>query len=555
MKNYHDLLEDILENGEKRNDRTGTGTISVFARQLRFNLSKTFPAITTKKLAWKACAGELLWFLEGSSDERRLAEIIHGTRDSSKTTIWTGNAQADYWKPKAKFEGDLGRVYGVGWRRWETADYKENVELVKIRNFKGDNSPFYVDFKMLTPDSDVSDDLVGTLQKNNSGQEYLVLSKLPTRNSNSYYRIQYTTGIRTICEVSRPNIRTGTVKNPYSMGAAVGNGCYGIISKRSSYLNTAYILWLNMMNRCHGNDPLITFFYKDKGIYVDREWRCFANFYRDIHNLPGFQNWVERPGEYDLDKDYYQATHYGKYTTLFVPSNYNRAVLNIPSVKGDRYVATNNFTGVTVEYTSPSFFKYLIRKNGLHLKSKPPGAGQTKQWEVKTELPPDGYIWRQRLYIDQVKTLIDGIKNDPMGRRHIISAWNVAELDKMALPPCHVMSQFYVGTDGTLSCHMYQRSADVFLGVPFNIASYALLTYMIAQVTGLKPKELIISFGDAHIYQDHIEQVKEQLKREPYPEPTLWLNPEVKDIDNFTMDDIKLNNYQSHEAIKAPMAV
>jgi thymidylate synthase len=292
MKQYHELLEDILENGEQRNDRTGTGTISVFGRQLRFDLSKTFPAITTKKLAWKACVGELLWFLEGSSDERRLAEITHGTRDSSKTTIWTGNAQASYWKPKAKFEGDLGRVYGVQWRKWDTFDLR---------------------------------------------------------------------------------------------------------------------------------------------------------------------------------------------------------------------------------------------------------------WTESSEYEP--------IIIDQVKTLIDGIKNDPMGRRHIISAWNVAELGKMALPPCHIMSQFYVGTDGTLSCHMYQRSADVFLGVPFNISSYALLTYMIAQVTGLKPKELIISFGDAHIYQDHIEQVKEQLKREAYPEPTLWLNPEVKDIDNFTMDDIKLNNYQSHEAIKAPMAV
>jgi len=292
MKNYHDFLEDILENGERRNDRTGTGTLSVFGRQLRFDLSKAFPAITTKKLAWKACVGELLWFLEGSSDERRLAEITHGTRDSSKTTIWTGNAQASYWKPKAKFEGDLGRVYGVNWRRWDTGDLR---------------------------------------------------------------------------------------------------------------------------------------------------------------------------------------------------------------------------------------------------------------WTSSSEYEP--------ILIDQVKTLIDGIKNDPMGRRHIISAWNVAELDKMALPPCHVMSQFYVGTDGTLSCHMYQRSADVLLGVPFNIASYALLTYMIAQVTGLKPKELVISFGDAHIYLDHIEQVKEQLTREPYPEPTLWLNPEVTDIDAFTMEDIKLNNYQSHDAIKAAMAV
>lgn len=288
MEQYHNLLKDILENGEARSDRTGTGTISVFGRQLRFDLRTTFPAVTTKKLAWRACVAELLWFLEGSSDERRLAEITHGTRDATKTTIWTGNAQSNYWKPKAKFEGDLGKVYGVQWRRWNTQEIK----------------------------------------------------------------------------------------------------------------------WTN--------EPVL---------------------------------------------------------------------------------------------------------------------------------------------VDQVKNLIDGIKNDPMGRRHIISAWNVAELDQMALPPCHVMSQFYVGVDGTLSCHMYQRSADIFLGVPFNIASYALLTHMIAHVTGLKAKELVISFGDAHIYKDHIEQVKEQLSREAYPEPTLWLNPAVTDIDKFTMDDIKLNNYQSHDAIKASMAV
>jgi len=289
MEQYHNLLEDILTNGEERLDRTGVGTLSVFGRQLRFYLTKNFPAITTKKLAWRACAAELLWFLEGSSDERRLSEITHGTRDSSKSTIWTGNAQASYWKPKAKYEGDLGRVYGVQWREWDT----------------------------------------------------------------------HTTNI------------------------------------------------------------------------------CQA----------------------------------------------------------------------------------------------------------------------EPIYIDQIKQVIEGIKKDPFGRRHIVSAWNVAELNKMALPPCHVMFQFYVGNNNTLSCHMYQRSVDTFLGLPFNIASYALLTHMIAHVTGLTAKELVISTGDTHLYLDHIDQVKEQLNRQAFELPTLRLNPEVKNIDKFTMDDIKLNNYQSHDAIKAKMAV
>lgn len=300
MKQYHDLLLDILENGEVRDDRTGVGTISVFARQLRFDLRESFPAITTKKLAWKACVGELLWFLEGSSDERRLAEITHGTSEG-KVTIWTPNAMAPYWKDKAEFEGDLGRVYGVQWRQW--------------------------------------------------------ISRVP--------------------------------------------------------------------------------------------------------DMPP-----------DIDDDY-------------------------------------------------------------------------------------GKLWFHPNFkiIDQVKNLIDGLKNDPHSRRHILSAWNVGELELMALPPCHVMSQYYVSKNGELSCHMYQRSVDVFLGLPFNIASYALLTHMLAQVCDLKVGELIISTGDTHIYKDHVDQVNEQLRREMYEQPTLWLNPDIKEIDKFTMEDIKLINYQSHDSIKAKMAV
>jgi len=300
MKVYHELLIDILNNGEVRDDRTGVGTISLFAKQLRFDLRESFPAITTKKLAWKACVGELLWFLEGSSDERRLAEITHGTRDGV-VTIWTPNALASYWKDKAEFEGDLGRVYGVQWRNW--------------------------------------------------------ITRIP---------------------VTPP----------------------------------------------------------------------------------------------DIDDDY------------------------------------------------------------------------GKMW-----LDPKFKI------IDQIKNLIDGLKNDPHSRRHILSAWNVGELELMALPPCHVMSQYYVNKNNELSCHMYQRSVDVFLGLPFNIASYALLTHMLAQVCDLKVGELVISTGDTHIYKDHVEQVNEQLRREMYPQPTLWLNPDIKDIDKFTMDDIKLIDYRSHDSIKAKMAV
>ena len=295
MKTYLNALDHVLKHGTTRADRTGTGTISVFGMQQRYDLSLSFPAMTTKKLAWKSVVSELLWFIEGSGDERRLAEILHGTRDAGKKTIWTDNAGAEYWRPKAKFDGDLGRVYGVQWRHWQTTD-----------------------------------------------TEYL-------RNADG---------------------------------------------------------------------------------------------------------------------------------------------------------------------------KELVRNKE----------------------------------VDQLVQLIASIKADPYGRRHILNAWNPGELTAMALPPCHCFAQFYV-SDGRLSCQMYQRSCDMFLGVPFNIASYSLLTHLIAQVCNLEVGEFVHVLGDAHIYLNHVEQVKEQCQRKPLPAPQLWLNPDITDITKFTMDDIRFDGYTSHSAISAPMAV
>lgn len=169
-----------------------------------------------------------------------------------------------------------------------------------------------------------------------------------------------------------------------------------------------------------------------------------------------------------------------------------------------------------------------------------------KQWR-SWETPDHGTI-------DQISNLISQIKSNPNSRRLIVSAWNVADVDNMALPPCHALFQFYVN-DGELSCQLYQRSADVFLGVPFNIASYALLTMMVAQVCGLKAKDFIHTFGDAHIYSNHVEQAKLQLTREPRALPQMLINPDVKDIFDFKFEDFKLENYNPHPHIKADVAV
>jgi len=173
--------------------------------------------------------------------------------------------------------------------------------------------------------------------------------------------------------------------------------------------------------------------------------------------------------------------------------------------------------------------------------------------------PVYGYQWRHwrtpdGREIDQIQNLIASLKSKPDSRRHLVSAWNPADVDKMALPPCHALFQFYVA-NGKLSCQMYQRSADLFLGVPFNIASYAALTLMVAQVTDLKPGEFVLTLGDAHIYLNHLDQVREQLTRSPRPFPKLKLNPAVKELLDFRYEDFTLEGYDPHPAIKAPIAV
>ncbi|HTP61931.1 MAG TPA: thymidylate synthase [Burkholderiales bacterium] len=173
--------------------------------------------------------------------------------------------------------------------------------------------------------------------------------------------------------------------------------------------------------------------------------------------------------------------------------------------------------------------------------------------------PVYGYQWRHWRTpgggeVDQIANVIESIRKKPDSRRHLVSAWNPADVDRMALPPCHALFQFYVA-NGRLSCQMYQRSADLFLGVPFNIASYALLTLMVAQVTGLKPAEFVLTLGDAHLYLNHLEQAREQVGRTPRPFPRMKLNPSVKDVFAFAYEDFTLEGYEPHPAIKAPIAV
>ncbi len=247
--------------------------------------------------------------------------------------------------------------------------------------------------------------------------------------------------------------------------------------------------------------------------------------------------------------------------------------------KGDRTgTGTVSVFGHQMRFDLSSSFPLLTTKR-LHLRSiiyellwflrgetniaylKEHGVSIWDEWaDANGELGPVyGYQWRSwpstdGRSIDQISQVLEQLKKTPDSRRLIVSAWNVAEIENMALPPCHAFFQFYV-VDGKLSCQLYQRSADIFLGVPFNIASYALLTLMVAQVTGLKPGEFIHTLGDAHLYLNHLEQADLQLAREPYPLPQMKLNPTVSSIFDFKYEDFELVNYQYHPHIKASVAV
>jgi len=254
-------------------------------------------------------------------------------------------------------------------------------------------------------------------------------------------------------------------------------------------------------------------------------------------------------------------------------------ILHRGTAKSDRTgTGTRSIFGYQMRFDLAAGFPLVTTKK-LHLRSilhellwflrgetntrylKENGVSIWDEWaDENGELGPVyGYQWRSwptadGRHIDQITDVITRIQNTPDSRRLIVSAWNVGDIERMALPPCHLLFQFYVA-DGRLSCQMYQRSADVFLGVPFNIASYALLTLMVAQVTNLQPGEFVHTFGDAHLYNNHLEQAQLQLTREPRPLPTLRINPDGKSIFDFRYDDFRLENYQPHPHIPAPVAV
>jgi len=252
------------------------------------------------------------------------------------------------------------------------------------------------------------------------------------------------------------------------------------------------------------------------------------------------------PKKYELDKDYFCSNQYSKETCIFLDKKYNTSMA--PSAKH------------VFRYQDRIFLsaKDLAKYMGIHSQRI---SDFIRHGKIKDDLanvdiirPPEGFVYRKLRLVDQITNVIEQIKSNPDSRRLLVVAYNPGEIEQMALPPCNAFFQFFVA-NGKLSCQLYQRSGDVFLGIPFNIASYALLTHMVAQVCALEVGEFIHTIGDAHLYLNHIEQAKLMLSRKAYKLPTIQLNKNINNIFDFKYEDVVLLNYKSHEAIKAPVAV
>lgn len=393
---------------------------------------------------------------------------------------------------------------------------------------------------MLQPEGD--DDLISKIFQNKEKQKFQVI-KLVEKAKNNKYLVQFLdTGYTVVA--SRPNIRLGMVENKlYPFVANIG-----YIDDKIDVTNRdkLYNMWSNMISRCYNPDHPMYTNYGAKGITVHNEWHSFKRFCETISDVPFFMYWEKSPSLFELDKDYFASLQYGKTTCIFLKKKDNVGLIKQEGIAykfNDKLYVSNweLAKALNVHPQRVSDWRLYNKRSDLFR-------------AVEIQYPPEGYVYRKERIIDQITNVIKQIKETPNDRGIIVSAWNVSDLADMALRPCHCLFQFYVDGED-LDLQLYQRSADLFLGVPFNIASYALLLSMIAQVTGKKPRYFVHTFGDVHIYLNHLDAIGEQLKREPRSAPKLWLNPDITDIDSFTMDDIKVLDYDPHPTIKAEVAI
>jgi thymidylate synthase len=503
---YEDTLLKIMQLGVDRGDRTGTGTRSMFGLQMRWHLQDGFPLVTTKRVYTRPMVEELLWMLSGDTGNNPLS--------AKRVGIW------NEWSDPST--GELGPIYGAQWRRWEVDG--STIDLVPIKPAEDDGAPDGVvrRFPAVKTDAVANPCSIGRVIRTNKCGSLLLVS----RNPDGTYLGQFEDTGATV-KVNRP--AATRIDDPYRPTFA-GVGYIG--EPTGHYSKAELDLWRGMIKRCYLRTSPAYAQYGAKGVTVAKSWHCFANFHNDITRIPGNEAWRRSGGsKYHIDKDYFGSSQYGPTTSVFLPFSDNTEMQGTAVLyNGQRYVSLRE-----CEYFTGADRKKVLDAGGEEL------------------IPPAGFNYRRVRYVDQIAEVVANIKANPESRRHVVSAWNVADLPDMALAPCHCLFQFYVA-DGMLSCQLYQRSADMFLGVPFNIASYALLTHMIAQQCNLKVGEFIWTGGDCHVYRNHFDQVNLQLSRLPKPLCTLELT-KAESIFDYRHEHVTFKDYDHHPAIKAEVSV
>ena len=450
MKQYVDLLKDILDNGEEHRDRTGVGTKSVFGRQLRFDLKESYPLVTVKPVPFRWIAEELFFFLRGETNRKSL-----------------NDKGIDIWNEWGDRRGNLGPIYSHQWV-----------------NFGGKHA-------------------------------------------------------------NRP-------QPPRAGEWSIGSYKKGADPVQDRLMST----WRSMICRCYLEWNHNYEYYGGKGVFVADRWLDFDNFVEDAQTLEGWSEKLQNWAEYELDKDGMgDGFCYGPKTTSWVTKSQNSL-----SRRNMHYVIENTGTGQRLEGGSGA---ELMRLAGIR-QGKYGNFNSMLRGTTKT-----AFGWRlvekqdNNKGFNQIQWVMEEIARNPESRRLIVSAWNPADLEFMALPPCPTAFQFKVHSREEISCLLFQRSADVFLGLPFDVAEYALLTRLIAEASGLKARELVVSIGDAHLYNNHIQQAGEVIDREPFEQPVLnILDPgrriKGQGFDGLlatTFEDLQLTGYRNHGKVEATVAV
>lgn len=541
---YKDLVQEILENGywdTGENVRTVYAdgspayTKSVFGLQLEFD---DLPISTTKKLAWKTAIKEMLIFWVKQSNK---IQDFH-------------DVNCHVWDEWALEDGTIGKSYPY---QFESRPDKKII-TVKQRDFsdyKNSFSPFIINSPM-TPNVSSEDELVGKVLKSNTYGDFLVIdvfkSELFTNGKGA--KIQFIdTGY--IAEYSRSEVVRGRVKDLYYK-RILGIASQGDVSKvknlTKQQVDLLYSKWSQMISRCYNKDNINYKNYGEIGIKVHDDWLLFENYLRDVRNLPQWHLAKDILGDWHLDKDYYGSQLYSKDTCVWLSKRDNDTyrkqskpfLVICPDGKEELAIST---VDVAIKYglDTGSISRVLNGKRNMK---------QTKGYTFKYIEPEDGTLYRYKLSRNQVTDLIFNIAHNPASRRIMTSFWNDAEVDEKALQECAYETIWNV-SDGELNLILGQRSLDVGLGCCFNQFQYYILLCMVAQVCNLKVGRLIHQVGSAHIYDRHIDSLLEQVEREPIDTPLLWINPEIKDFNDFTIDDFKLINYNHHGNVSYEVAI